>query len=1028
MKKILLILCLAIANIVFAQLPGGKVAYYYLQVSPDGKNVRWAPVITNDTTKWGVGGNYMGVHDYKLGTIDASDLNFIAGNNNFLTLKIDGNLYLNPLTSGDPFYFVGYDSEGNSSVAKLYGNALKLISDDSTIIFDRNGITKTNGDINIDANSGTALVNLRGNYITAFTNQFKVSGGNLVIDGTVKVGSVPAGTVVSNLGIDASGNVIIGSGGGADALWIAGTGSYAIKANNNSANNATGAYSVADGWATTASGFGSHAEGYSTVASGNYSHASGYATTASGYTSYAGGILTIASDSTCHASGEYSQANGVGSFVHGYNSLANGRNTIVLGSNITGTLADATYVDKFNIKRVGVTTSVNNLGVDADGNVVVGSGSVGATGATGDTGATGATGLTGATGSVGATGATGATGDTGATGSVSFLTSAHILVGNGSNVPTDVAMSGDATITNAGVVTVPNATVIGKVLTGYSSGAGTVSATDNILQAIQKLNGNNATNANLTGAVTSVGNATSLGSFSSFSLLSALTDHTGSGSAVFNNTPSITNAILTTPSLGVANSTSINKMVILAPATSSTLTVSNGKMFSVSNTLTLAGTDGKTLTVSDNATVSGTNTGDQTTITGNSGSATVLATGRTISGTGDATFTTGSFDGSGNVSGVVSVVKINGTTLSGLATGILKNTTGTGVPSIAVNSDLPVMSATVGGAVPTPPNNTTTFLRGDGTFATPTGVSGATGATGPTGVTGATGATGSVGATGSTGATGLTGNTGSTGPTGAQGPTGDAGSVGVTGATGPTGLTGATGSNGVTGPTGATGPTGDTGSAGSNGATGATGNTGVTGSQGVTGATGATGATGSITALSAIGASANANGATLTGTVLNLEPASASYGGVVTTSSQTFAGSKTLTNAVLVTPNIDVATVTTLTTTTNSSIGIASGTFNTVTTYTTTAGGTVTVDLAKGNVQHITMPAGNITIALTNGTAGQLFMLRILQDSPGSRTVTWFTTIKWAGGSAPTLTTTASKADSFGFEITGSNTYDGFVI
>jgi hypothetical protein len=56
-----------------------------------------------------------------------------------------------------------------------------------------------------------------------------------------------------------------------------------------------------------------------------------------------------------------------------------------------------------------------------------------------------------------------------------------------------------------------------------------------------------------------------------------------------------------------------------------------------------------------------------------------------------------------------------------LATGILKNTTTTGAHTIAVNSDLPVMTATVGGAVPTPPNNTTTFLRGDGTFATPAG-------------------------------------------------------------------------------------------------------------------------------------------------------------------------------------------------------------------------------------------------------------------------------------------------------------------
>jgi hypothetical protein len=75
-------------------------------------------------------------------------------------------------------------------------------------------------------------------------------------------------------------------------------------------------------------------------------------------------------------------------------------------------------------------------------------------------------------------------------------------------------------------------------------------------------------------------------------------------------------------------------------------------------------------------------------------------------------------------SGALTVVALNGTTLSGLATGILKNTTGTGVPSIAVNSDLPVMTATIGGAVPTPPNNTTTFLRGDGTFATPSGGSG----------------------------------------------------------------------------------------------------------------------------------------------------------------------------------------------------------------------------------------------------------------------------------------------------------------
>jgi len=50
-------------------------------------------------------------------------------------------------------------------------------------------------------------------------------------------------------------------------------------------------------------------------------------------------------------------------------------------------------------------------------------------------------------------------------------------------------------------------------------------------------------------------------------------------------------AVLTTPNVGVATATSINKVTITAPATSSTLTVADGKTFTASNTLTLTGTD-----------------------------------------------------------------------------------------------------------------------------------------------------------------------------------------------------------------------------------------------------------------------------------------------------------------------------------------------------------------------------------------------------------------------------------------------------
>jgi len=59
--------------------------------------------------------------------------------------------------------------------------------------------------------------------------------------------------------------------------------------------------------------------------------------------------------------------------------------------------------------------------------------------------------------------------------------------------------------------------------------------------------GNVTTNANLTGAVTSVGNATSLGSFTSANLLGALTDETGTGSAVFATSPTLVTPILGTP-------------------------------------------------------------------------------------------------------------------------------------------------------------------------------------------------------------------------------------------------------------------------------------------------------------------------------------------------------------------------------------------------------------------------------------------------------------------------------------------------
>ena len=88
---------------------------------------------------------------------------------------------------------------------------------------------------------------------------------------------------------------------------------------------------------------------------------------------------------------------------------------------------------------------------------------------------------------------------------------------------------------------------------------------------------------------------------------------------------------------------------------------------------------------------------------------------------------------------------------------------------------------------------------------------------------------------------------------------------------------------------------------------------------------------------------------------------------------------------------------------------------------------TITFDMAASDMHTVTL-WGNRTLALSNVSTGQIFTLRLQQDGTGSRTVTWFTTIKRAWGAAPTLTTTLNKADMFIFVCTWTNTYDWFIV
>ena len=145
------------------------------------------------------------------------------------------------------------------------------------------------------------------------------------------------------------------------------------------------------------------------------------------------------------------------------------------------------------------------------------------------------------------------------------------------------------------------------------------------------------TNANLTGPITSVGNATSVAA------------QTGTGSTfVMQASPT-----LTTPALGVATATSINKVAITAPATSATLTIADGKTLTANASLTLAGTDATTITFQGTDTYVGRGTTD--TLTSKTlTNPTINAA--TISGTfaGAATFS-GALTLSGGISGTVTI-------------------------------------------------------------------------------------------------------------------------------------------------------------------------------------------------------------------------------------------------------------------------------------------------------------------------------------------------------------------------------------
>jgi hypothetical protein len=87
---------------------------------------------------------------------------------------------------------------------------------------------------------------------------------------------------------------------------------------------------------------------------------------------------------------------------------------------------------------------------------------------------------------------------------------------------------------------------------------------------------------------------------------------------------------------------------------------------------------------------------------------------------------------------------------------------------------------------------------------------------------------------------------------------------------------------------------------------------------------------------------------------------------------------------------------------------------------TLTDGTTVTWDASTAPVCKLTLGGNRTLSAPTNGATGQFISIAVIQDATGSRTLTWNSVYEFTADTAPTLTTTVSKADLFVFRYNGT--------
>jgi hypothetical protein len=91
-----------------------------------------------------------------------------------------------------------------------------------------------------------------------------------------------------------------------------------------------------------------------------------------------------------------------------------------------------------------------------------------------------------------------------------------------------------------------------------------------------------------------------------------------------------------------------------------------------------------------------------------------------------------------------------------------------------------------------------------------------------------------------------------------------------------------------------------------------------------------------------------------------------------------------------------------------------------------TDGSTINWDTSLGSVATVTLGGSRTMAAPTNLKIGS-YVLHVIQDGVGNRTITWNAIFKWPAGVAPVLTTTGNRRDLFSFVCDGTNLYGSYL-